>query len=161
MSADHVGDLKAGQGVTFRVNGYGEQDFAGRVRRVNPAANATTRQVEVLVDFAGDKQPRLAGLYAEGRVETTSSSNLTIPATAVVRDGDKTSAWRVKENKLQKVDVVLGERDVRTGDFVLRTGLAEGDRVIRHPGSTLKDGQVVQGPGGPTSAITKVIEARS
>ena len=161
VSADHVGDLKAGQGVTFRVNGYGEQDFAGRVRRVNPAANATTRQVEVLVDFAGDKQPRLAGLYAEGRVETTSSSNLTIPATAVVRDGDKTSAWRVKENKLQKVDVVLGERDVRTGDFVLRTGLAEGDRVIRHPGSTLKDGQVVQGPGGPTSAITKVIEARS
>ena len=43
----------------------------GKVRRVNPAANATTRQVEVLVDFAGEAPARLAGLYAEGRVETS------------------------------------------------------------------------------------------
>jgi membrane fusion protein, multidrug efflux system len=161
VSADHIGDVKAGQGVNFRVNGYGEQDFAGKVRRVNPSANATTRQVEVLVDFVGEKQPRLAGLYAEGRVETLSSTSLTIPATAVVRDGDKTSAWRVKDNKLQKVAVSLGLRDTRTGDFVLKDGLAEGDRVIRHPGAMLKDGQLVQGPGGPTSAITAATDGRS
>ena len=161
VSADHIGDVKAGQGVNFRVNGYGEQDFAGKVRRVNPAANATTRQVEVLVDFTGDKQPRLAGLYAEGRVETANSTSLTIPATAIVRDGDKTSAWRVKENKLQKVNIVLGERDMRTGEFVLKAGLAEGDRVIRHPGAMLKDGQLVQGPGGPTSAVSQANAARS
>lgn len=160
VSADHIGDVKAGQAVNFRVNGYGEQEFAGKVRRVNPAANATTRQVEVLVDFVGDKQPRLAGLYAEGRVETSSSTSLTIPATAVVREGDKASAWRLKDNKLQKVGVSLGERDPRSGDFVLKTGLAEGDQVLRHPGATLKDGQTVQAPGGPSSAITKITEAR-
>ncbi len=161
VSADHIGEVKAGQGVNFRVNGYGDVDFAGKVRRVNPAANATTRQVEVLVDFTGDKQPRLAGLYAEGRVETDSAPSLTIPATAVVRDGDKTSAWRVKDNKLEKVAVALGERDSRSGEFALKSGLAEGDRVIRHPGAMLKDGQIVQGPGGPTSAVTAVNEARS
>src|SRR5258706_16415458 len=53
VSADHIGSVKAGQPVAFRVNGYGEQDFPGKVRRVNPAANPTTRQVEVLVDFVG------------------------------------------------------------------------------------------------------------
>src|SRR5438067_3130938 len=42
VSAEHVGEVKAGQSVHFRVNGYGDQDFAGRVRRVNPAANPTT-----------------------------------------------------------------------------------------------------------------------
>ncbi len=161
VSADNIGDVKAGQGVSFRVNGYGDQGFAGKVRRVNPAANATTRQVEVLVDFTGDKQPKLAGLYAEGRVETASTTSLTIPATAIVRDGDKTSAWRVKDNKLQKVLIALGDRDARSGEFVLKNGLAEGDRVIRYPGALLKDGQVVQGPGGPTSAVTAVTEARS
>ena len=57
VSADHVGEVKPGQAVSFRVNGYGNEEFAGRVRRVNPAANATTRQVEVLVDFAGPEQP--------------------------------------------------------------------------------------------------------
>ena len=72
VSADNIGAVQAGQAVSFRVNGYPDQEFTGKVRRVNPAANATTRQVEVLVDFTGEKQPRLAGLYAEGHVETAS-----------------------------------------------------------------------------------------
>jgi membrane fusion protein, multidrug efflux system len=156
VSADHVGEVKAGQPVHFRVNGYGDQEFAGKVRRVNPAANVTTRQVEVLVDFVGDKQPKLAGLYAEGRLETESKKSLTIPATAVVRDGDKASAFRVKDNKLQKVPLALAERDARSGDYAVAGGLAEGDQVIRYPTTLLKDGQAVQ-----TAAIAKSSMAAS
>jgi len=154
VSADHIGEVRAGQGVSFRVNGYPDDEFTGKVRRVNPAANPTTRQVEVLVDFTGTKQPRLAGLYAEGRLETVMTTSLTLPATALVRDGDKTSAWRVRDGKLQKVSIGLGERDPRSGDFLLKTGLAEGDRVIRHPSTLLKDGQLVQAsaPAAPTKA---------
>ncbi len=157
VSADHIGAVQAGQLVTFRVNGYPDQEFTGKVRRVNPAANPTTRQVEVLVDFTGQKQPRLAGLYAEGRVETASAASLTIPATALVRDGDKASAWRVRDNKLQKITLALGDRDVRTGDFALKGGLAEGDQVIRHPNALLKDGQAVQSAAAPapTKAAAK------
>src|SRR5258706_10021579 len=36
ISADNVGSVKAGQNVSFRVHGYGEQDFSGKVRRLNP-----------------------------------------------------------------------------------------------------------------------------
>ena len=153
VSADQVGAVKVGQGVHFRVNGYGDQEFAGKVRRVNPAANPTTRQVEVLVDFVGEKQPKLAGLYAEGRVDTESRSSLTIPANAVVRDGDKTSAWRVKDNKLQKVPLVVAERDARTGDYVVKGGLAEGDQVLRYPTALLKDNQPVQAAAAAKSSM--------
>ena len=152
VSADNIGDVKAGQAVIFRVNGYGEEQFSGKVRRVNPSANVTTRQVEVLVDFAGEKQPKLAGLYAEGRVEAASTTGLTVPATALVRDGDKASAWRLKDNTLQAVSLVLGERDPRSGDYVLRSGLADGDKLIRHPGSTLKAGQKVEMASVPAVA---------
>jgi membrane fusion protein (multidrug efflux system) len=158
VSADHIGNVKPGQGVSFRVNGYGDQDFAGKVRRVNPAANPTTRQVEVLVDFAGQKQPKLAGLYAEGRVETETTTSLTIPATALVRDGDKASAWRVAGKKLEKVTLALGERDPRTGDFVVRGGLAEGDQVIRYPNALLKEGQLVQSSLTPAPTTTATAE---
>ena len=151
VSADNIGAVKPGQNVAFRVNGYGEQEFSGKVKRVNPAANATTRQVEVLVDFTGQKQPRLAGLYAEGRVEIESANSLTIPATSLVRDGDKSSAWRVKDNKLQRVDLAIGERDARSGDFVVTGGLAEGDQVIRHPTALLKEGQAIQASAPATS----------
>jgi RND family efflux transporter MFP subunit len=153
VSADNVGELKAGQAVHFRVNGYGDQEFLGKIRRVNPSANPTTRQVEVLVDFVGDKQPKLAGLYAEGRVATETRSSLTIPASAVVRDGEKASAFRVKENKLQKVPLTLADRDARTGDYVVKAGLAEGDQVIRHPSTLLKDNQPVQAAGPAKSSM--------
>ncbi len=63
VSADAIGDLKVGQRVNFRVNGYGTQEFAGSVKRINPSANANTRQVEVLVEFAKGRQPQLGGLY--------------------------------------------------------------------------------------------------
>ena len=144
VSADRIGDVKAGQPVSFRVNGYGEQQFVGKVRRVNPSANATTRQVEVLVDFVGTKQPKLAGLYAEGQIEAASSNSLTIPAGALVRDGDKSLAWRLNGNALQKITLVMGVRDARTGDFAVRSGLSEGDKLIRNPTSALKDGQTIE-----------------
>ena len=153
VSADNVADVKAGQPVHFRVNGYGEQEFAGKVRRVNPAANPTTRQVEVLVDFTGNTQPKLAGLYAEGRLEIESHTGLTVPASAVVRDGDKSLAWKVNGNKLQKVTLAIAEKDQRTGDYVLRGGLAEGDQVIRYPSALLKEGQTVQAAGPAKSSM--------
>jgi hypothetical protein len=70
--------------------------------------------------------------------------SLTVASSAIVRDGDKASAWRVNAAKLQKVPVVLGDKDPRRGDFVVKSGLAEGDQVIRYPTTTLKDGQAVQ-----------------
>lgn len=155
IPSDQVGAVKIGQSVAFRVNGYGDQQFAGRVRRVSPAANVSTRQVDVLVDFVGEKQPKLAGLYAEGRVETASAESLTIASSAIVRDGDKASAWRVARDKLQKVPIELGDKDPRRGDYVVKAGLAQGDQVIRYPTTTLKDGQPVQVAAKPaTSMIT-------
>ncbi|MEP7085151.1 MAG: efflux RND transporter periplasmic adaptor subunit [Betaproteobacteria bacterium] len=152
VAADQVGGVRPGQAARFRVNGYGDQEFSGKVRRVNPAANPTTRQVELLVDLVGDKQPKLAGLYAEGRVETEARSSLTIPASAVIKDGDSTFAWRVAENKVTKTPLAVTERDVRSGDYVLKSGLAEGDQVIRYPTAALKDNQPVQGSSAPTKA---------
>ena len=164
ISADNVGSVKAGQSVSFRVNGYGDQEFSGKIRRVNPSANATTRQVEVLVDFVDKKQPKLAGLYAEGRVETESNSGLTIPATALVRDGDKSSAWRVQGNAIKKVTLDVGDRDPRSGEYLLRAGLADGDRLIRHPSATLKDGQKIEmatAVAAPTKAAASDVASKS
>jgi membrane fusion protein (multidrug efflux system) len=144
VSADKLGELKIGQAVHFRVNGYGQTDFNGRIKRVDVAANATTRQVEVLVAFADASQPRAAGLYAEGRIESTATQTLMLPERSIVHAGDKASVWKLKGNTLAKVDVSLGERDQRLGEYVLRGGLSAGDRVLRSPGSNLTEGQQVE-----------------
>lgn len=148
VSADAIGSVEAGQRVWFRIHGFAEKDFSGQVTRVNPSANATTRQVEVLVAFEDKNQrPEVAGLYAEGRIETASSAALMLPTAAVVREGDNAFAWRVKDGLLKKVKVDLGTRDARTGEFAVQAGLEEGDRVLKYPSSTLHDGQPAQFAG--------------
>lgn len=146
VSADSVGTVKVGQKVNFRVNGYGEQQFAGIVKRIDPAANAVTRQVEVLVEFADKAQPRVAGLYAEGRIDAASTSALMLPEAAVVKAGDKAYTWRIKDKTLSQVNLVVGARDPRTGNVEIKQGLAAGDVVLRAPTSNLKDGQKVEMP---------------
>jgi hypothetical protein len=50
------------------------------------------------------------------------------------------------------VKVAIGDRDPRTGEIALKSGLAEGDRVIRYPTSMLKDGQTIQAATKPSSS---------
>lgn len=144
VSADSIATVKVGQKVNFRVNGYGEQQFAGIVKRIDPAANAITRQVEVLVEFADKAQPKVAGLYAEGRVDAQSTNALMLPEAAVVKSGDKAYTWRIKDKTINKVDLVVGARDPRTGNLEVKQGLSQGDIVLRAPTSNLKDGQKVE-----------------
>jgi membrane fusion protein, multidrug efflux system len=140
VSADRLSEVKVGQRVSFRVNGYPGTDFAGVVKRVDASANATTRQLEVLVSFSGNA-PKVAGLYAEGRIESGSAMVLALPEADVLRVGDAAFAWRLKDQSLNKVALKLGERDERSAEVVVLAGLAAGDRVLRRPATTLVDGQ--------------------
>lgn len=144
VSADNIAHVRSGLPVTFRVNGYGDQEFRGVVRRVDPAANDVTRQVEVLVAFAKDSpQPRVSGLYAEGTILADARDAVALPEQAVVRAGDSAYAWRIKDNQLQKASVKLGARDARTGYYEIKEGLATGDIVLRSPSSNFQPGQKI------------------
>ena len=145
VSADRIGVVKVGQPVSFRINGYAGQEFRGVVKRVDPAANEVTRQVEVLVGFAaGSAQPRVSGLYGEGRIEAESAAALMLPEGALVKAGDRSYTWRLKGNTLNKATLEVGTRDPRTGNYEVRAGLAAGDVVLRTPSSGFKDGQQIK-----------------
>ena len=146
VSADRMGEIKVGQRVSFRVNGVEGVEFAGKVQRVDAAANSVTRQVEVLVSFDdAAKAPRVAGLYAEGRIEGGGGAVPMLAEGAIVRRGEAAHVWRVgKDGRLVRAPVQLGERDARSGEWRLLGGLSEGDVILRSPGSTLVDGQKVE-----------------
>ena len=144
VSADKISLVKIGQVVNFKINGYAGQEFHGKVKRVDPAANDVTRQVEVLVGFTDANQPRVSGLYAEGAIETDTVSALMLPEAALVKSGDKSYVWRVKGTSLSRVDLQIGKRDQRTGNYEVRSGLAAGDIIMRNPNSNFKDGQIIE-----------------
>jgi len=147
VSADRMAELQLEQDVSFRINGFAQTVFSGKIKRIDASANPMTRQVEVLVAFTGGNAPQMAGLYAEGRAVAIGPQALRLPAASLVRAGEAAYVWRVKDNTLNKVAVQLGERDARSGDYVLRGGLAAGELILRNPGSTLVDGQKVEFAG--------------
>ena len=160
VSADKISAVKVGQPVSFRINGYAGQDFRGRVTRLDPTANDVTRQVEVLVSFVGKEQPQVSGLYAEGTIASSQAIVLSLPESVLVKVGDKLSVWRVKDKMLTQVELSVGVRDPRTGNYEVRSGLAEGDIIVRSPNSNFKAGQAVelvsdkpaQAPAAPANA---------
>jgi RND family efflux transporter MFP subunit len=143
VSADKISAVKVGQAVSFRINGYAGQDFRGKVTRLDPSANDITRQVEVLVSFTDKKQPQVSGLYAEGTIESSQVTALSLPESVLVKVGDKVSVWRVKDKTLNQVELTVGARDQRTGNYEIRSGLSEGDIIVRSPNSNFKAGQAV------------------
>ena len=157
VSADRLGELKLGQPVAFRINGFGDSEFRGKLARVDAAANATTRQVELIANFDdASKAPQVSGLYAEGRVESADRRALVLAEGSVVREGDSAFVWKLAGDKLKKVAVTLGERDDRRGEIVIASGLALGDEVLRAPSGNLVDGasfQRVKPGAGAASAV--------
>ncbi|MFL6682153.1 MAG: efflux RND transporter periplasmic adaptor subunit [Burkholderiaceae bacterium] len=155
VSADRMGDIHAGQLVQFRINGFDKGDFTGKVRHVDASADPVTRQVAVIVDFAPGTAPRVAGLYAEGRISAGESQALLLPEATIVKEGDKAYVWKLGNGAIAKVPVTLGERDARLGNVVIQSGVAVGDRLLRTPGSTLVNGQKFElaKPAAPAASV--------
>ena len=145
VSADQMGVLKVGQRVNFRINGVAQSgdQLANRgiVKRIDGAANPVTRQVSVIVEINSKDRPPVVGLYAEGVVETKTQAAVMISESSLRREGDKVFAWALEGDKIVKRSIQLGDRDTRLGQWVVKSGLAAGDKVLRNSGSSLKDGQ--------------------
>ncbi|MFY7872772.1 MAG: efflux RND transporter periplasmic adaptor subunit [Limnohabitans sp.] len=143
VAADQASALRAGQAVTFRINGWSQQSLQGTIRRIDAAANPLTRQVGVFVDFAPAGRPPVVGLYAEGHVQAGAGNDgaLTLPDSALVMEGPERKVWKIlADGTLQLQSISLGERNARQGQWPVDNGLQAGDRVILHPGSQLKAG---------------------
>lgn len=141
VSADKISTVKVGQAVGFSINGYPDKTFRGKVTRLDPNANSVTRQVEVLVSFVDKNQPKVSGLYAEGIIEASQVTALTLPEAVIMKAGDKATVWRVKDQKLDLVEISIGARDPRTGNYEVKAGLSAGDVIVRRPSSSFKVGQ--------------------
>ena len=144
VSADQRANLRVGQMVDLKVNGLAQSQLEGKIRRIDVAADPVSRQVAVIIDFIDPRNANVAGLYGEGHVRTTSTAALMLGESDLQRDGDNAFAWVVKSGKLHRQPIKLGERDSRSGEFLVTSGLTAGDTLIRNPSRTLVEGTPVQ-----------------
>ena len=105
------------------------------------AGEAMAEQLGHQLIVIGQRHQAIADVARRQHVELSAQPPGTL---AIVRDGDNAFAWRVHAGKLQKVKLTVGDRDARSGEFVIKDGLAAGDVLLRYPGSGLHDGQAAQ-----------------
>jgi membrane fusion protein, multidrug efflux system len=144
VPSDDLKALRVGATVAFMVRGY-DKPFQGRIERIAPQADATTRQVPIYVTIPNEGGRLLAGLFAEGRVVSQSADGLVVPVNAV-NTVNSAEPWvlRVKDGKTEKTTVKLGLADPRSERVQVVAGLDEGDTLLRGAAQGITPGTKVQ-----------------
>jgi RND family efflux transporter MFP subunit len=144
VPASAVGDVHLGDRVSFSVAGYPDRVFAGRVTRINPVADPTTRQVRLLVSVPNTGNALVGGLFAEGRVASERHAGVVAPETAVDQRGTEPAVYRLSGGKVEKVTVALGLRDAQSERVELANGVAVGDTLLTGAAQGITPGSLVR-----------------
>src|SRR5688500_18688555 len=107
VPANQLSAIRVGSPVQFSVSGYPDRAFTGRITRVNPIADPTTGQVRVVVALPNSGNNLVGGLFAEGRVANERRTALVAPSSAIDITGVKPFAIRLKDGRVERVDVEL------------------------------------------------------
>ena len=144
VPSDDLRALRVGAIVEFTVRGY-ERPFQGKIERIAPQADATTRQVLIYVSIPNPGGRLVAGLFAEGRVVSQSATGVVVPTNAVnVTDAAMPWVLRVTDGKTERVNVTLGLRDPRNELVNVASGLKDGDVLLRGASQGITPGTPVK-----------------
>ena len=130
VPAEQLGQARVGMPVEFKVNGYPNRTFTGRITRVNPTADPTTRQVKLIAAIPNAGNTLVGGLFAEGRVATETKNAPMVASSAVDERSLRPSVVRLRNGKIEKVEVGIGIRDAAAETVEITSGLAPGDTVL-------------------------------
>jgi RND family efflux transporter MFP subunit len=144
VPAAQIGAIRVGAPVQFVVQGYTGRVFTGRVQRVNPAADPVTRQVGITITIPNAGRTLVSGLYAEGRVGTERRTALVVPTSGVDLASPIPTVVRLKNGKVEKVDVQVGIRDEQNERVEIVSGLAAGDTLLIGPAQGISPGTTVR-----------------
>ena len=144
VPAAQVGQIRVGMPVAFKVSGYNDREFTGKVTRVSPVADPTTRQVMILAAIPNGAGTLVGGLFAEGRVNAETRQALVLPATAIDQRGATPVVMRVRSGRVERVQVTLGIRDDQRENFEITKGLQRGDTVLLGAALAIGEGKQVR-----------------
>jgi membrane fusion protein (multidrug efflux system) len=147
--------IKVGQKVSFAAQGL---SFTGKVARVSPTIDPTTRSITVYVDINNSDGTLKGNSLATGDVvASTVNGVLLVPTSALhqTADSGKTYVYRVNTGTVEQVFVNLGIVNDQAALAQIASGLKAGDQVVVGNVGTLAPGTQIQIIGGDRAARRK------
>jgi RND family efflux transporter MFP subunit len=150
-----IGQVRVGQALNFRVEGFGEREFAGRIERINPAATAGSRSISVYAVVENREGLLRGGMFAQGALTLSRVDNaLAVPATAVREEIGQTFVYAIENGLIKRKNVKVGAPDA-AGRVQVLDGLAGGDRIVRVNLGSLREGVAARLSGPQASEAVK------
>lgn len=150
-----IGQVRVGQAMNFRVEGFGERDFAGRIERINPSATAGSRSISVYAVIDNADGLLRGGMFAQGALTLSRIDNaLAVPASAVREEIGQTFVYAIEDGLVKRKNVKVGAPDA-AGRVQVLDGLAAGDRIVRVNLGSLREGLIARLSGPEPSVAEK------
>jgi len=135
--------VKPGQRVDVVVQGNGDRLVVGKVDRLVPVANPSSRDFLVRMDIVEGAEVTKPGMFARGSVVVQESAEAVVaPKDALVERGGKLLAFVVAEGKAEQREVKVGISDAERAEIL--SGIAPGEQVVVVGAQGLQDGDPVQ-----------------
>ena len=132
IPSSEVPEIRIGQTVQFKVDGFGERRFEGRVDRVNPVTEAASRSIKLFVAVPNTDSSLKGGMFAEGAITLSQSSPApVVPISALFEEAGQSYVFAIESGKLIKPPVTTGMKDDTTGLATVTAGLKPGAQVVR------------------------------
>lgn len=150
-----IGQVRVGQPLSFRVEGFGEREFAGRIERINPSATPGSRSISVYAVIDNREGVLRGGMFAQGALTLSKVDGaLAIPASAVREEIGQTFVYAIVEGLVKRRNVRVGAADA-AGRVQVLEGLAPGDRIVRVNLGALREGMAARLAGPAPAAAAK------
>jgi RND family efflux transporter MFP subunit len=156
VPASEVPRVKVGQEVQFKVDGFQQRAFAGKVARINPTTEAGSRSMLVYVSVDNSDAALRGGMFAKGNITTEkSAATPVVPIAALRSDKGNQVVYKIEGNKVVSQPVTLGLRNEDEGLAQVTSGLSHGASVIVAKLDGVKPGDKVRigaAPAAPAPA---------
>jgi membrane fusion protein, multidrug efflux system len=145
VPASEIPRIRVGQDVLFRVDGFDQRRFTGKVARINPTTEAGSRAMLVYISVNNADGALRGGMFAKGQITTTkNAARPLLPIAALRKDGAKDIVYRVDKGTISAQPVTLGLRSEDDGMVEVLDGLAPGAIVLAAPLDGVKPGSKVK-----------------
>lgn len=155
VQESQINKIRLRDQVRVQIDALGQQELAGIVVEIVPAADPASRTYLIKISIAlpsGNQQIIRSGLYGKARFITGQMEAVTIPKQAVVERGQLTSVYVVDQSGIAHMRLVKTGKTY--GDRIeVLSGLKEGEQIVVDGVTAVNDGSRVReaAPGLPSA----------
>jgi len=141
VGEEQINYLKVGQEIKVKVGSVQDEPFTGTVANIALAADPSTKAYPVKIQIPNPGQILKPGMFAEVYLDAGEEEGIVIPKEAVLREGEKSFVWLIKDGRVTRREVATGRSD--GSNVIVKSGLNEGEAVAVTGLDALREGAVV------------------